>query len=116
MKRRISSMGLIILCFIVILILRVVMAPSQNIGVLPVAIFIDHRYGHAFAANFGSSTISMISTNSGTVLHTAAVPTGQLALAVDEQRSRLIVVSNGRRSLESYVSVLDAEQVRVLRT
>jgi YVTN family beta-propeller protein len=73
---------------------------------------VDERTGHAFVANQGDNTVSVLDGNRGAVLHTSAVGTNPTTLAVAARTGRVFVVNRG----DGTVSVLDARTGAVLRT
>src|SRR5919202_4809499 len=90
---------------------------TTAVGRIPTAVGVDARTRHVFVANMGSSTVSMLDANSGTVLAAITVSPHPSALAVATTVGRVFAVSDhvtpdgtGR------VSVLDAASGHLLRT
>lgn len=94
------------------------------VGHNPAAVVVDTRTHRAFVLNGGygnpsHGTVSVIDTNTKTVLQTVAVEEEPATLAIDELTRRVFVlntiVDEGRRR-EGSVSVLDSQTGQVLRT
>src|SRR5438067_11821030 len=64
------------------------------VGVLPTIAAVDTRTQHAFVANSGANTLSLLDLSSGRVLRTVPVGPSPTALAVDERRGRVLVLNS----------------------
>src|ERR671933_2022024 len=83
------------------------------VGRRPLAVTVDEHVGHAFVLNVGPShngyssgrsTVALLDTRSGAVLHTVPVGIGASALAVDARSGYAFVANSG----DATVSMLDA--------
>jgi serine/threonine-protein kinase len=76
------------------------------------AVAVDPRTWHAFSANWGDDTVSMVDTRSGQILRTVHVGHLPVAVAVDGATGKVFIANNGAGA----VSVLDAQSGALLRT
>ena len=91
------------------------------VGPSPLAVTVDEHVGHAFVLNAGPSyngyssgysTVDLLDTRSGAVLHTVSVGIGASALAVDARSGYAFVANSG----DATVSMLDARTGTVVHT
>ena len=101
-----------------------------HLGLSPVALAVAERTGRLFVLSpvlyFVSSqrlhtcpgSVTTVDLHTGTVLGTAAVGQAPLSIAVDEGRSRVIVISAGGMydTLPGSVSMLDSTSGRLVKT
>src|SRR5205823_336523 len=73
---------------------------------------VDARSGHAFVANSGDGTVSVLDARTGSVVRTVAVDLHPSALAVDARSGHVFVANE----YDGSISMVDARSGRVLRT
>jgi DNA-binding beta-propeller fold protein YncE len=78
---------------------------SGSLGPLAV----DERTGYVFVANQDDSSVSMVDAASGRIAHTLALGLPPRALAVDQRRDRVVVLTS-----EEFVPAAPIGQVQVL--
>ena len=91
------------------------------VGPNPLAVTVDEHLSHAFVLSgglwhneypSGRSTVALLDTRSGAVLHTVPVGIGATAIALDEPRGYVFVANSD----DATVSVLDARTATVVHT
>jgi len=114
-RRLVMGLALGTAVLLVAVVARARTTGPSTLGSFPVAVAVDQQTGRAFVANYGSNTISVLDTATGSILRAVDVPRGPLAIAVDERAARVVVVCAGVDDRAGYVNVLDATTGAVVR-
>jgi YVTN family beta-propeller protein len=85
---------------------------SIKVGSIPWAVAVDESVGRAYVTNAGSASVSVISTDTDSVIATIEVGRVPRGVAVDESRSRAYVTS----SRDDVVTIIDTATNTVVDT